>query len=67
MGDVPIIYSLGNLLFDQHFSKAVDTGNIAEFEMVKLNDKVKITQSKIYETSLASKRGIDVDFSPVDF
>jgi poly-gamma-glutamate synthesis protein (capsule biosynthesis protein) len=67
MGDVPVIYSLGNLLFDQHFSKAVDTGNIAEFEMVKLNDKVKITQSKIYETSLASKRGIDVDFSPVDF
>lgn len=67
MGDVPVIYSLGNLLFDQHFSKAVDTGNIAEFELIKQNDRVSIAKSKIYETSLSSKRGIDVNFEPIDF
>ena len=45
MGDVPVIYSLGNLLFDQHFSKAVDTGNIVEFELVKQDNRISIKKS----------------------
>lgn len=67
MGNVPVIYSLGNLLFDQHFSKAVDTGNIAEYDLVSNNDEVTIEKVKIYETSLGSKKGVDVNFDAMDF
>ena len=27
---MPVVYSLGNLVFDQYFSKDVENGNIAE-------------------------------------
>lgn len=67
MGGVPVIYSLGNLLFDQHFSKAVDTGNVAEFDLISQNGNVSIEKARIYETSLASKRGIDVNYEGMDF
>lgn len=67
MGDVPVIYSLGNLLFDQHFSPEVMRGNIAELKLVKVNGVVKIDKVRIYETSIASKRGIEVNLDPVDF
>lgn len=67
MGDVPVIYSLGNLLFDQYFSKDVMKGNIVEFKLVKSGGKVSIDKSNIYETSIASKKWIDLDPSPVDF
>ncbi len=67
MGSVPVIYSLGNLLFDQHFSKAVDTGNVAEFDLISQNGNVSIEKARIYETSLASKRGIDVNYEGMDF
>ncbi len=67
MGDVPVIYSLGNLLFDQHFSGDVMKGNIFELNLVKTDGKIAIDKSTIYETSIASKRGVDVDLSPVDF
>lgn len=67
MGDVPVIYSLGNLLFDQHFSPEVMKGNIAELKLVKTNGVVKIDKVRIYETSIASKRGILVNMDPVDF
>lgn len=67
MGDVPVIYSLGNLLFDQHFSPEVMRGNIAELKLVKTNGVVKIDKVRIYETSIASKRGIGINMDPVDF
>ncbi len=67
MGDVPVIYSLGNLLFDQYFSKDVMKGNIVEFKLVRSGGKVSIDKSNIYETSIASKKWIDLDPSPVDF
>lgn len=67
MGDVPVIYSLGNLLFDQHFSPEVMKGNVAELKLIKLGNVVKIDKVRIYETSIASKRGIQVNTEPVDF
>jgi poly-gamma-glutamate synthesis protein (capsule biosynthesis protein) len=67
MGDVPVIYSLGNLLFDQYFSKDVMRGNIVEFTLEKSGTDISIKKAQFYETSIASKRGIDVDLSPVDF
>jgi hypothetical protein len=42
-------------------------GNIFELNLVRTNGKIAIDKSTIYETSIASKRGIDVDLSPVDF
>lgn len=67
MGDVPVIYSLGNLLFDQHFSPEVMKGNIAELKLIKTNGTVRLEKVRIYETSIASKRGISVNMDPVDF
>lgn len=67
MGDVPVMYSLGNLLFDQHFSPEVMKGNILELKLVKNLDKVSIEKVRLYETSIASRRGIDVNMQPVDF
>lgn len=67
MGDVPVFYSLGNLLFDQHFSPEVMKGNIVKLHLVRQGKKVVIDDIKIYETSIASRRGIEVDMEPVDF
>jgi poly-gamma-glutamate synthesis protein (capsule biosynthesis protein) len=67
MGDVPVMYSLGNLLFDQQFSPRVTKGNILELKLVKSNNIVKVDKIRIYETSIASRRGIDIDMEPVDF
>lgn len=67
MGDVPVMYSLGNLLFDQQFSPRVTKGNILELKLVKNNNIVKVDKARIYETSIASRRGIDVNMQAVDF
>ncbi len=67
MGNVPVIYSLGNLLFDQHFSKDVMKGNLLELKLVRNGASIEIDKVRIYETSIASKRGIDVNMDPVDF
>jgi len=67
MGDVPVAYSVGNLLFDQHFSPEVMEGNIVELKLVKIDGSVKIDKVKIYETSIASKRGIEINAEAVDF
>ena len=67
MGDVPVMYSLGNLLFDQQFSPEVIKGNILELKLVKNLDKISLQKVRIYETSIASRRGIDVNMEAVDF
>ena len=56
--DVPVFYSLGNLLFDQYFSPDVMRGNIVELRLMKTALGPKIDSVRIYETLLASKKGV---------
>ncbi|MFA6554028.1 MAG: CapA family protein [Candidatus Paceibacterota bacterium] len=67
MGDVPVFYSIGNLLFDQYFSPEVMKGNIVELRLTKKLGKFTIEQIKIYETSTASRRNVTVNSGPMDF
>jgi len=67
MGNVPVFYSIGNLLFDQYFSSDVTKGNIVELKLVRAGGKTSIGSVRIYETSLANKRGVTVNPVAVDF
>lgn len=67
IGDVPVFYSLGNLLFDQHFSKEVMKGHLVELVLAKRDDAVSIDKIRIYETSIESKKGVTVNPTPLDF
>lgn len=67
MGDIPVFYSLGNLLFDQYFSAGVMTGNIVELNLSKKNGATKLDKVKIYETSTASHRTVTINMQPMDF
>lgn len=67
IGDVPVFYSLGNLLFDQHFSKEVMKGHLVELVLAKRDDTVFIDKIRIYETSTESKKGVTVNPTPLDF
>ena len=60
LGEVPVFYSLGNLLFDQYFSKETMVGEMVEFHLAKNSDIVKIQEIKVYEISNASRRGINI-------
>jgi|GEM_PF-625205 len=67
IGDVPVFYSLGNLLFDQYFSSEVMRGNLVEMILEETPEGVIIRSLRIYETSTASKQGVKLVGSPVDF
>jgi poly-gamma-glutamate synthesis protein (capsule biosynthesis protein) len=56
IGDVPVIYSLGNLLFDQYFSPAVMMGNIAELTISKDEAGIHIDSIRLYTVSNASQK-----------
>jgi len=56
IGDVPVIYSLGNLLFDQYFSPAVMMGNIAELTISKDENGTRIDSVCLYTVSNASQK-----------
>jgi gamma-polyglutamate biosynthesis protein CapA len=58
VGDVPIFYSLGNLLFDQYFSPEVMKGNIVELYIAKKNEGVYLDHFNIYETH--SEKGLGI-------
>jgi poly-gamma-glutamate synthesis protein (capsule biosynthesis protein) len=67
MGDIPVFYSLGNLLFDQYFSAGVMTGNIVELDLSKKNGATKLDNIKIFQTSTSSHQNITVNMKPMDF
>jgi poly-gamma-glutamate synthesis protein (capsule biosynthesis protein) len=80
MGNVPVFYSLGNLIFDQYFSPEVMTGNVVELKISKntrdatdISDQnnshtlTKIDRINIYQTSTANKRSVTLDTTPMDF
>ncbi len=72
IGDVPVFYSLGNLLFDQYFSAEVMKGNIIELLLKKpvsgsASGTAHLERVRVYETSTASKTGVTMNAMPVDF
>ena len=67
VGEVPIIYSLGNLIFDQYFSDAVMTGNIAALTISKTENVTHIDRVRIYTTSSASLKGPQLVGEPIEF
>ena len=67
IGDVPVFFSLGNLLFDQYFSPETMKGNLVQFDLNRSGENIYISAIKIYETSTASKATITYDDQPMDF
>ncbi len=57
--DVPVYYSLGNLLFDQYFSADVMKGNVIKLQIVKDATHIKIMHTTLYET-LLTRTGVTV-------
>ncbi len=64
---VPVIYSLGNLLFDQYFSQNVMTGNVAEIDFEKEDGVTKVNKVFLYTVSNVSHLGPAVVGSPIEF
>ncbi len=67
IGNVPVIYSLGNLLFDQYFSQDVMTGNVAELDFEKVDGAVYLDKVLLYTVSNASHQGPVVVGPPIEF
>jgi poly-gamma-glutamate synthesis protein (capsule biosynthesis protein) len=61
--NVPVIYSLGNLLFDQYFSPAVMLGNIAELTISKDESGTRIDSVRLYTVS----KGSVISGEPIEF
>ena len=57
IGDVPVYYSLGNLVFDQYFSTDVTRGNLIQLKLTKDTSGIHITHTSIYETEI-SRTGV---------
>jgi len=51
MGSVPVFYSLGNFLFDDHSSKAVENGQIVELNLTRSIQKVFLSSVTIFDIS----------------
>lgn len=64
---IPVIYSLGNLIFDQYFSKEVMTGNIAELTISKNGDQTRLDRVRLYTVSNALKSGPIIVGEPKEF
>lgn len=70
VGNVPIIYSLGNLLFDQYFSPDVIKGNIVSLHLSKSGGVTSLEKIRIYETNIDKssivtlKDGFIEEFAP---
>jgi poly-gamma-glutamate synthesis protein (capsule biosynthesis protein) len=55
--DVPVYYSLGNLLFDQYFSKEVMKGLIVELHIINDGSKTYLDKVSTYENHLVKGVG----------
>lgn len=66
IGEVPVFYSLGNLLFDQYFSEEVMRGNIVELHLIKSGEETKLDRIKVFETSLKKRNVVEIDETPVE-
>jgi poly-gamma-glutamate synthesis protein (capsule biosynthesis protein) len=61
VGDSPVIYSLGNLIFDQYFSPEVMKGNIAALYIEKVGAMTRLEKVRIYETHIDKQSIVTVD------
>ena len=57
IGDVPIVYSLGNLIFDQYFSPEVMKGELVELTISKNAGVTELKKMQTYTVSNTSKKG----------
>lgn len=60
LGNVPVYYSLGNLLFDQYFSPDTMNGMLVELTISRSGGKSTLDHVRTINVSNASKRGIDI-------
>ncbi len=60
LGNIPVYYSLGNLLFDQYFSPETMNGMLVELTISRNEGKSTLDHVRTINVSNASKRGIDV-------
>lgn len=67
IGDVPVFYSLGNLLFDQYFSPEVLNGNLVKITLAQGSKGPYIESIQIYEISTDSREGLKLIGQAVDF
>ncbi|MFA6315020.1 MAG: CapA family protein [Candidatus Paceibacterota bacterium] len=58
IGKVPVLYSIGNLLFDQYFSADVMKGQIVELRLKKSGNVVSIDTLKVHATALDRTKGV---------
>jgi poly-gamma-glutamate synthesis protein (capsule biosynthesis protein) len=58
VGGAPVLYSLGNLLFDQYFSPAVIKGNLAELHLVQDASGTHLDHMNIREIRLVKGKGV---------
>ncbi|OHA16760.1 MAG: hypothetical protein A2830_01545 [Candidatus Taylorbacteria bacterium RIFCSPHIGHO2_01_FULL_44_110] len=61
IGDVPVLYSLGNLLFDQYFSPDVMVGNIAELHITRDGSGVHLDRMSLHENHLIKGKGVSLE------
>lgn len=65
IGQVPVFYSLGNLLFDQYFSSEVMKGNLVKLHLTRDQNGTRLESLEIYQTSTASKKNVTVTDQPI--
>jgi poly-gamma-glutamate synthesis protein (capsule biosynthesis protein) len=61
MNGVPVVYSVGNLLFDQYFSPQVMTGNIIELHVSKDASGVHLESMNVHENYLIKGKGVSLE------
>lgn len=61
IGDVPVYYSVGNLLFDQYFSPEVMKGNVVEMHIVQDDSGPHLDTVKVHEVNLKSGKGVKLE------
>ena len=65
IGQVPVFYSLGNLLFDQYFSPEVMKGNLVKLHLTRNQNGTGLESLEVYQTSTASKKNVTVTDQPI--
>jgi len=61
VGNVPVFYSLGNLLFDQYFSPEVMKGNVVELHLTKDGLEPHLERLEMHTTKLVKSQGVTLD------
>jgi poly-gamma-glutamate synthesis protein (capsule biosynthesis protein) len=60
IGEVPVFYSLGNLLFDQYWNDRVTNGQLVAMYLRLDEGEIVIDNMEIYDTSIKSRKKIEL-------